>query len=312
MATVAASVVVTDELRAASAEVASRARHVRIAHEQIEGYAQSLPLVAPLAAPLLGERRARGEAAGYWLTLDAINFGSGWFPTLRKGAGGTGYRTVADGIRRRFTERGCWSAEELQQLSAAEVAGVLAQDPEHELMALYARSLNSLGAHLQAECGGSPEELITAAGGSAVSLITTLAGWQCFDDVSHYDELELPFLKRAQILAADLMRAEVAQWDDVGALTMFADNLLPHVLRLDGILGFDDQLVAMIESGGLLAHGSLTEVEIRACAVHAVELIVAASPAPVNAAAIDQLLWTRGQDRAYKARPRHRSRCTAY
>ena len=58
---------------------------------------------------------------------------------------------------------------------------------------------------------------------------------------------------------------------------MFADNLVPHVLRLDGVLWFDPELVARIERGELIEHGSPEEVEIRACAVHAVELLVAAT-----------------------------------
>ena len=48
--------------------------------------------------------------------------------------------------------------------------------------------------------------------------------------------------------------------------------------------------------------------------MHAVELIVAAraATAAVTAAEVDQHLWQRGQQPAYKAVPRHRSRCTAY
>jgi hypothetical protein len=93
---------------------------------------------------------------------------------------------------------------------------------------------------------------------------------------------------------------------------MFADNLVPHVLRLDEVLWFDPELVARIEAGELIEHGSPEEVEIRACAVEAVERIVAARGGELTAAAVDQLLWTRGQGPRYKARPRHRSRCTAY
>lgn len=92
---------------------------------------------------------------------------------------------------------------------------------------------------------------------------------------------------------------------------MFADNLVPHVLRLDGVLRFDSDLVERIEREELIAHDSPEEIEIRACALHAVELIVAARPS-LSAAEVDQLLWTRGGKRRYKARPRHRSRCTAY
>ena len=58
-------------------------------------------------------------------------------------------------------------------------------------------------------------------------------------------------------------------------------------------------------------HGSPEEVEIRACSVHAVELIVSARPGTC-AAEVDLLLWLRGQEPRYKAVPRHRSRCTAY
>ena len=50
-----------------------------------------------------------------------------------------------------------------------------------------------------------------AAGGSAVALATALGNWCCFADVSSYGELSVPFLKRAQIAAADLHRAGVAR-----------------------------------------------------------------------------------------------------
>ena len=102
-----------------------------------------------------------------------------------------------------------------------------------------------------------------------------------------------------------------AQFADLEHLTMFADNLVPHVLRLDGILRFDPGLVGRIDRRELIEHGSREEVEIRACALHAVELIVAQRPG-THAAELDRLLWHRGQDPGYKASPRHRSRCTAY
>lgn len=304
--------VVTDELRAACAEVAERARHVRIDVAAIKRYAASLPAAPAGAATLLDDHAERERAAWYWLTLDAINFGSGWFPTLAKAAGGTGYSTIADGLKRRFETEGPWSAAELQSLTAADLAAVTGQDPDHELMGLFAASLNDVGVRLTADYSGSPPALVDSAGGSAVALVEILAGWSSLEDVSTYDELRLPFLKRAQILAADLSRAGAAEWNDIGKLTMFADNLVPHVLRLDGILSFDRRLVTKIELGELLEHGAGSEVEIRACAVRAVELIAAASPRPVTAAALDALLWNRGQGRDYKARPRHRSRTTAY
>jgi hypothetical protein len=180
-------------------------------------------------------------------------------------------------------------------------------------MALYAASLRDLGRHLTIEHGATFTALADAAGGSAVALARRLGRWESFADASRYGRRTVPFLKRAQIAAADLHRAGVAAFCDLARLTMFADNLVPHVLRLDGILRFDPELVARIDREELIVHGSPEEVEIRACAVHAVELLVAAVPEPrPSAAEIDQLLWLRGQQPRYKASPRHRSRCTAY
>jgi hypothetical protein len=302
------------ELRAACAVVAERARHVRIEREAITGYAASLPIERPPPAAGREAHPSRGtnEAlAAFWLTLDAINFGSGWFPTLRKRDGRSGYFTIASGVRERFEARGPWRAAELAQIDAATIARALDQEPEHELMGLFAGSLRDLGRHVADEHGGRFASVAGSAAGSAVALARGLGKWSCFADTSTYDGLTLPFRKRAQIAAADLGRAGAAHFHDIDRLTMFADNLVPHVLRLDGVLRFDPELVARIDRAELIEHGSSEEVEIRACALHAVELIVAARPGSC-AADVDELLWNRGQQPRYKASPRHRSRCTAY
>jgi hypothetical protein len=288
-----------ERLRTSCAAVAEHAEHVRIEHDAIPRYAASLPGESPAVEgdphPTGGTRE---ERAAFWLALDAINFGSGWFPTLRKPAGRSGYFTIAAGMR----EHGPWTASELENVTAAEIATVLGQDPDHELMALFAAALNDLGWHLAEEFDGRFVALVEAAEGSAAVLVERLASWKCFAD---------PFLKRAQIAAADLARAGVLEAVDLGRLTMFADNLVPHVLRLDGVLRFAPELVQRIDREELIEHGSREEIEIRACAVHAVELIVAERPGS-RACDIDQLLWNRGQAPSYKSRPRHRTRCTAY
>jgi hypothetical protein len=295
-------------LRAGCAEVARRARSVSIDHDAIESYAAALPLPPPSRTANMPRTSVPPEErAAFWLTLDAINFGSGWFPTLRKPPGHSGYDTVAAGIR----AHGPWGADELASLEPRHIAEALDQDPDHALMALFARSLNDLGERIANGYDGRFELVVAAAEGSAAALAELLGSWDCFADSSRYDELELPFLKRAQIAAADLARAGAYEPPDLSRLTMFADNLVPHVLRLDGILSFDPELVARIEREELIEHGSPEEVEIRACALHAVELIVASRPG-TSAAAVDELLWNRGRGPRYKARPRHRSRCTAY
>jgi hypothetical protein len=302
------------ELRAACARVADRAEYVRIEPDRAAAYISTLPMDLPAGGPDPEAHltdRSREELAAFWLTLEAINFGSGWFPTLRKPAGRSGYFTIATAVRDQFTEHGPWPASALAVIDARAVAATLGQDAGHELMPLFAASLNDLGRHVATEHAGRFASVLDAAGSSAVALVEQLSGWKSFADTSRYDGLNVPFLKRAQIAAADLSRAGVAAFRDLDRLTMFADNLVPHVLRLDGLLTYDQDLLQRIERGELIEHGSPEEVEIRACALHTVALVAAARPG-AREADIDALLWHRGQEPRYKAVPRHRSRCTAY
>ena len=296
-----------DEIRAACARVAGAARHVRIVDSAIPAYALTLPATSP-PAPDLEPGTSDERRAAFGLQLNAVNFGSGWFPTLRKPDGLSGFRTVEAGLKR----RGPRTADELIRVDAAAAAATFGgQDPEHELMALFARALNELGEHVAAEHGGSFLALARSGDGSAVALAERLATLPTWHDVSTYEGARVPFFKRAQIAAADLHLQGVAPAADVAALTLFADNLVPHVLRIDGVLEFDPALVARIDAGELLVHGSPEEVEIRACALHAVELLVAAHEG-TSATAVDNALWHRGAAPRYKAHPRHRARTTAY
>jgi putative queuosine salvage protein len=294
-----------DAIRAAAADVAARARFVRIAEAAIEPYAATLPAESPPAPDLEGA--GLEERAAFSLTLNAINFGSGWFPTLRKAPGMSGFRTVEAGLR----AHGPWTADELAAMTREEIAGAVGQNPEHELMGHFAVHLRELGERVRDEHGGSFLELARSGEGSAVALLERLAGWPTWRDVSIYDGAEVPFFKRAQIAAADLALAGIAPAEDLAELTLFADNLVPHVLRVDGVLEVDPTLVVRIESGQLIEHDSPEEVELRACALHAVELLVAAQGS-TTATAVDNTLWNRGAQPRYKAIPRHRARTTDY
>jgi hypothetical protein len=238
------------------------------------------------------------DVALFALTLDSINFGSGWFPTLRKRPGLSGYRTVATALTEQARAEGPWSAGRLRELDAATVAQTLGQDPGHELMELYAQALRHLGGFLGSR---SALDAIAAARGSAETLATQLAaGMPFFDDRGFY--------KRAQIAPSDLALAGVAEFGDLDRLTIFADNLVPHVLRVDGVLRYDPALAAHIDAEELLPMGE--QREIRACAEHACEQIAARMG--VAPRTLDTWLWNRGQQPRYKRVPRHRTRTVFY
>jgi hypothetical protein len=286
-----------DEVRAACAQIAAAAESVSIdldALEQVRAGPQ--PELDPVRHYLDGSPQ---DVAMYFLTVDTVNFGSGWFPTLRKRAGSSGYFTVAWAIADRFRADGPWTPAQLRAMGTEEIADTLGQPRDHELMALYAQALRALGAFL-----GDRDALglIATARGSAEALATQLAGGMAlFADRGFY--------KRAQIVPANLALAGVARFGDLDRLTIFADNLVPHVLRCDGVLRYDERLAAHIDAGLLLPAGR-QEREIRACAVHACELIAERVGATEHE--LDNWLWSRGQAPEYKARPRHRTRTVYY
>jgi hypothetical protein len=239
-----------DRVRAACARVAAEGRSVWIAADSVDAYAAGLaaapePDPDPQTQFLEGDRETR---AAFAICLNAINFGSGWWPTIEKRPGLSGYSTIEAGIVERFRSEGAWSAAELTDVSATTIATTLGQDPAHPLMEHFAASLRDVGLRVLADHGGYFESVVDAAGGSAAALAELLAAWDAFADVSTYGGLEVPFFKRAQLAAADLDRAGVVNFADRGRLTAFADNLVPHVLRVDGILHLDPALEATLEA----------------------------------------------------------------
>ena len=263
------------------------------------------------------------DTAAFFLTLDSINFGSGYFPHLDKQRGRSGYFTVAGRLNEYFKESGPISALRLSRLTPQDCFRIFKQNPKNrpidELMRFFARALNDLGNYVQADFGGSFIGLIEAAGASAERLIRLLIRMPYFRDVELYDAVRVPFYKRAQLTAADLSLAfegrKPGRFDDLQNLTIFADNLVPHVLRVDHILVYPEALIQHIEAEKLVPAGSAEEIEIRACALHAVELLkdeLNASGHTITSMELDFLLWNRGQQSAYKSIPRHRTRTVFY
>jgi hypothetical protein len=279
-----------DEVRAHCASLAASASWVRID----VGATVPEPGVAGLDPDVYLLDASPDDVARYVLVMDSVNFGSGWFPALA---------TSTDTIARRLTaharSRGgaTWTAAELRSLDAAEVGEVLEQDTSHEFMRLYTRALNDLGRFLGDRSASSiiPPSADRFAGELA-------RGMPFFDDRGFY--------KRAQITANDLVLAGVATFADIDALTIFADNLVPHVLRVDGVLQYEPALAAAVDGGERLEAGGPFEREIRACAVHACEQLAARAGVPPRT--LDNWLWNRGREPRYRDRPPHLTRTVFY
>jgi hypothetical protein len=315
-----------EEVRTSCAAVMRRATWVTIRHERLGPYAAAFT-DAELRDPVDTPNSAPTDAAGtearvaLVLALDAINFGSGYHPLVHKRPGCSGAVTMAAALRDWAAATGPITPERLLSLRPDEVHRIFDQPDDggavHQLMRYFTTALTDLGALITRH--GSFSSFVAAADRSADRLVLQLAELPYFRDRARHHGHEVLFFKRAQLSAADLAREFGGQgpgrFDDLDRLTAFADNLVPHVLRIDGVLRFEPELVARIDRNELLAAGCAEEVEIRAAGVHAVELLrdeLAERGRVVRSSRLDEVLWTRGGAARFKAHPRHRTRSVFY
>ena len=108
--------------------------------------------------------------------------------------------------------------------------------------------------------------------------------------------------------AAGLARALARELGSPAILARFSR------LVIDANRGEDDPTLLMrLYDGSVIPanrHAGEAEREIRACALHACELIAERSGTPPRV--LDVALWNRGQEPRYKAIPRHRTRSVYY
>jgi hypothetical protein len=327
-----------DPLRvlASTRPLAQDARSVRIVPEQLDATAELLAgqPVAPAdwnAGPHPCGRDD-AERANLVLALDALNFcfwsvpGASlprWHVTYA-GQAHNGYWALAAALRR-ATEQGrpLADAEYLATLTEPEVAELLAGDPgTQEIPLLHARlqHLREVGRVLLARWDGAFLHAIAAAKGSAATLVQEVYGaLTSFHDISLVNGHEARFLKRAQILVADLTGAFNGQgpgaFQDLHTLTAFADYKVPQVLRQFGVLEYAPELAARIARHELLPPNSPEELEIRAATIWGVELLrqaLLAHGRDLPSCQLDWALWQAGQSLPASAEPYHRTLTVFY
>lgn len=296
----------SDRVRAHCRNVCETATLITINCDELADYAVELASPSSFEASDKPKDGPALEAARVLvLALDAINFGSGWHDVIAKRPGLSGARTMAAALREYESASGPLNATRLHTFDALLCAEIFGQDKTNptamELMELFGQALGELARFLDRH--GSAQGAIGCVNHSAVDFAELLTEMPMFGDVGYY--------KRAQIAAADLAREHLAEFDDLRELTAFADNLVPHVLWVDGLITLDPELEATITSRQLLIPGGRAEHELRASAVHVVELL-ASHRTDLTPMGIDQALWERGGRPPYKSRPRPRCRSFYY
>lgn len=245
------------------------------------------------------------EVALYFLALSAVNFGSGYFEDVFGPDNPSGYRRVAGTLAVAFKEKGSPTAAMLASISAedcARMVGIdLATSAGAELVGLMRDSLQRLGSWLLERFDGEVSGLLASVH-SSEEMVLALSEMTGFRDIAQFHSQEVSFYKRAQLFVHDLHIAlpndRRLKYEDVERLTAFADNKLPYVLRADGVLRCSPSLAEQIDQGEFLDAGSTGEVELRACTVHAVELlceIISEDLRPISPRQLDYVLWHRAK-----------------
>jgi hypothetical protein len=133
---------------------------------------------------------------------------------------------------------------------------------------------------------------------------------------SNYQEVRI--FKRAQILVTDLWGAfggkDWGAFENIAALTAFADYKLPQILRAWKILEYTPSLAKRVDAQIELGAGSREEVEIRAAMLWAVEILrdaLARRGRALMSLQVDWILWEASQALA-EMKPYHRVRTIYY
>ncbi|KAF9600739.1 hypothetical protein IFM89_012183 [Coptis chinensis] len=247
-----------EEVRSSSAWVASRSSHVTIdssglekAVEQING---SIPKVewnfegihyfdnGPLTVQ-------------YLFVLDALNFC--FWPDKD-----LNYDNLASGLKEALeNDKSVFDADRLQKYTGPQLRELLKWPRPLPLEDERVRLLHEVGMELEKNFGGKAANIVESCGKSAVSLVAMIARhFPGFRDHSVYKGHQVFLYKRAQIFAADLWGAFKGQgygeFSDIGSITIFADYIVPAVLRQLGVLRYSEALASIIEANSEIGSGA--------------------------------------------------------
>ncbi len=250
-----------ETLRRSVSDIAPHTRWVRLNEEKLEPYLAEVGQRDRQISfdPTLTDVGDAETRIAFVLMRDATNFGSGWHPHLKKRPGLSGARTTGTALAEFFQKKGAPEVAWLQNIEAATCAEIFGQTmtpPVGDLMNHFADAWRQLGNAVAAQFDGLFGNLVANANGSAVALSNMLGEIGHFRDIYDYRGRSFPFLKRAQLACYDLSLSlpedSRCRFNDLSDLTIFVDNLVPHVLKVDGVLIFESGLNGRIDAGELI------------------------------------------------------------
>jgi len=164
------------------------------------------------------------------------------------------------------------------------------------------------------------EMLIKRANYDAITLQELiLSKFNSFSDTAIYNGKTVYFNKRAQLLTADLnyiLELNGQQsLTNIDKITACADYKIPFILREFGILEYNEHLSAIVDNKIVIEKGSKEEIEIRAFAIWAVELMkkeYKKQSVFLRSNQINDFLWLISQIKSPRYKPYHLTLTNSY
>ncbi|KAE9417152.1 hypothetical protein Angca_009688, partial [Angiostrongylus cantonensis] len=303
--------------------IVEHAKHVRINDEAVQKVAGMILdsmrngsiVDSEFAAQALHPKQKGKSAVDWVFFVDTINF-SFWpdegskYDVTYNGVRYTGYFAVCAAVNK-VLESGLdiTSAEWMANAQEEAVDNIFKSDGGYSipLLAERVRVINESGRVLIEKFDSSFCNCVVAANGSAVKLLEIIVeNFESFRDFAIFCGQKVSFLKRAQILVADVYGAlkdsnPECTFSDIGCLTMFADYRVPQALAFLGVLEYSKELMGMLTHGRHLPSGSPEEVELRGASIWACEVAFSIrklqategdAVLPVHAMDVDIFAWT--------------------
>lgn len=269
--------------------------------------------------------KTKDEYTVNWIfVVDLLNF-SFWndidFTVTLDSDQYSGYWTLCALINKfRLVDPRVWMSLTLEQLQK-----YFKGDHDTEMPMLKDRLylLNEAGRIIVEKYQGSVVNLVSSCNFSCQTLVEILLNEfnDIWNDVGMFKGKKVYFLKRAQILVADLWAAfdgeGYGRFDDIDTITIFADYRIPQALVSLNLLKYSSTATDLIKNT-ILRHNSDLEMEIRGNSIWAVNLIQeyiqTKTKSHVCAILIDFYIWdyVTKDRKAFENIPFHKTRSIYY
>ncbi len=266
------------------------------------------------------------EKTAQWLFLSsALNFSfwDGKAEELWKiefdGEWVEGYWALTASLKKAMPKYDILNATFLENITAEILEDIFKGEGNPPLIEKRVQVCRNIGKILNEKFNGNFANLLKLANGSAVELTNLVASnFPDFCDIATFHGEEVPILKRAQILAADIWGAfkgeGFGKFNDLHKITIFADYKLPQFLRAMGVMEYSPELAQKVDNYVLIEYGSNMEIEIRALTIQTVEELRILCNNTYSAIQLDWWIWHASFSDKYKElqQPHHLTRSVFY